>query len=120
MLQVATTSSSTATRARRQDNPPREQADLELLRLYPWPGNVRDLQNVIERSVLLCESLSAHEEASIEDALRATADDLRLEFPQNKGIDRYDRPINLRSSEWSNRCWRSTACKRRSMLRLRI
>src|SRR4029077_20719657 len=29
---------------------------LELLQSYPWPGNIRELQNVIERSVILCES----------------------------------------------------------------
>jgi formate hydrogenlyase transcriptional activator len=29
---------------------------LELLQSYPWPGNIRELQNVIERSVLLCET----------------------------------------------------------------
>jgi formate hydrogenlyase transcriptional activator len=28
---------------------------LELLRAYAWPGNIRELQNVIERSVILCE-----------------------------------------------------------------
>ena len=28
---------------------------LELLRFYPWPGNIRELQNVIERSVIVCE-----------------------------------------------------------------
>jgi formate hydrogenlyase transcriptional activator len=28
---------------------------LELLKSYPWPGNIRELQNVIERSVILCE-----------------------------------------------------------------
>jgi formate hydrogenlyase transcriptional activator len=28
---------------------------LELLRAYDWPGNVRDLQNVIERSVILSD-----------------------------------------------------------------
>ena len=31
---------------------------LELLQSYPWPGNIRELQNVIERSVLLCETES--------------------------------------------------------------
>jgi formate hydrogenlyase transcriptional activator len=31
---------------------------LELLKSYPWPGNIRELQNVIERSVLLCETES--------------------------------------------------------------
>jgi len=28
----------------------------DLLRSYPWPGNIRELQNVIERSVIVCES----------------------------------------------------------------
>jgi PAS domain S-box-containing protein len=28
----------------------------ELLQSYPWPGNIRELQNVIERSVILCET----------------------------------------------------------------
>jgi DNA-binding NtrC family response regulator len=27
----------------------------ELLVLYPWPGNIRELENVIERSVLFCD-----------------------------------------------------------------
>ena len=29
---------------------------LDLLRSYDWPGNIRELQNVIERSVILCET----------------------------------------------------------------
>jgi transcriptional regulator with GAF, ATPase, and Fis domain len=29
---------------------------LELLQSYFWPGNIRELQNVIERSVILCET----------------------------------------------------------------
>jgi formate hydrogenlyase transcriptional activator len=37
---------------------------LELLRSYPWPGNIRELQNVIERSVILCET----ETFSIDDS----------------------------------------------------
>jgi DNA-binding NtrC family response regulator len=28
---------------------------LKLLQTYHWPGNIRELQNVIERSVILCE-----------------------------------------------------------------
>jgi DNA-binding NtrC family response regulator len=27
-----------------------------LLRSYTWPGNIRELQNVIERSVIMCET----------------------------------------------------------------
>jgi transcriptional regulator with GAF, ATPase, and Fis domain len=33
-----------------------ERRTLKLLQSYPWPGNIRELQNVIERSVILCES----------------------------------------------------------------
>jgi transcriptional regulator with PAS, ATPase and Fis domain len=29
---------------------------LDLLRAYPWPGNIRELQNVVERSVIVCET----------------------------------------------------------------
>jgi formate hydrogenlyase transcriptional activator len=32
------------------------QKTLELLQAYAWPGNIRELQNVIERSVILCET----------------------------------------------------------------
>ena len=31
---------------------------LDILRSYPWPGNIRELQNVIERSVIMCETES--------------------------------------------------------------
>ncbi|HEY6765044.1 MAG TPA: sigma 54-interacting transcriptional regulator [Candidatus Sulfotelmatobacter sp.] len=31
---------------------------LDLLQTYPWPGNIRELQNVIERSVVVCETES--------------------------------------------------------------
>jgi PAS domain S-box-containing protein len=29
---------------------------LQLLQSYPWPGNIRELQNVIERSIIVCET----------------------------------------------------------------
>ena len=31
---------------------------LDLFRSYPWPGNIRELRNVIERSVIVCETNS--------------------------------------------------------------
>src|SRR5467141_787157 len=31
---------------------------LELLQSYSWPGNIRELQNVVERAVILCEGES--------------------------------------------------------------
>jgi transcriptional regulator with GAF, ATPase, and Fis domain len=33
-----------------------DKKSLDLLLSYPWPGNIRELQNVIERSVIVCES----------------------------------------------------------------
>ena len=33
-----------------------EKRTLQVLQSYAWPGNIRELQNVIERSVILCES----------------------------------------------------------------
>jgi formate hydrogenlyase transcriptional activator len=32
-----------------------EKATLELFQSYDWPGNIRELQNVVERAVILCE-----------------------------------------------------------------
>jgi formate hydrogenlyase transcriptional activator len=29
---------------------------LDLFQSYPWPGNIRELRNVIERSVIVCET----------------------------------------------------------------
>jgi formate hydrogenlyase transcriptional activator len=29
---------------------------LELLQAYSWPGNIRELQNIVERAVIVCES----------------------------------------------------------------
>src|SRR5262249_25004290 len=31
-------------------------SSLDLLQAYPWPGNIRELQNVIERSVIVCDA----------------------------------------------------------------
>ena len=33
-----------------------EKQTLDLLQSYVWPGNIRELQNVIERSVIVCET----------------------------------------------------------------
>jgi NtrC-family two-component system response regulator AlgB len=32
-------------------------AALALMRQYPWPGNIREMQNVIERAVILCPNV---------------------------------------------------------------
>jgi formate hydrogenlyase transcriptional activator len=33
-----------------------EKKSLDRLQSYPWPGNIRELQNVIERSVIVCDT----------------------------------------------------------------
>jgi len=37
---------------------------LDLLQSYSWPGNIRELQNVIERSVIVCETETFSVDAS--------------------------------------------------------
>ncbi len=41
-------------RGRRTDVPTLSREALQLLKTYAWPGNIRELRNVIERAVLLC------------------------------------------------------------------
>ena len=45
---------------------------LDLLQSYSWPGNIRELQNVIERSVIVCETetFSVDESWLLHDDLR--------------------------------------------------
>lgn len=49
---------------------------LDLLRSYSWPGNIRELQNVIERSVIICET----ENISVDETWHAWLPSLRSEF----------------------------------------
>jgi len=47
---------------------------LDLFQAYPWPGNIRELRNVIERSVIVCEteSFSVDESWLSQQPLRAS------------------------------------------------
>jgi PAS domain S-box-containing protein len=52
---------------------------LDLLQSYSWPGNIRELQNVIERSVIVCET----ETFSVDESWlsrRPSATEPRLQF----------------------------------------
>jgi formate hydrogenlyase transcriptional activator len=46
-----------------------ERRSLERLQSYSWPGNIRELQNVIERSVILCD----REKFSVDESWLSTA-----------------------------------------------
>jgi PAS domain S-box-containing protein len=50
---------------------------LDLCQSYPWPGNIRELQNIIERSMILCSS----DTFWIEKAWLASAQPRRKELP---------------------------------------
>ena len=49
----------------------------ELCQLYPWPGNIRELQNIVERSVIL----TSGDTFWIEKAWLATPEPARQELP---------------------------------------
>ena len=50
-------------------------ASVDLLTAYDWPGNIRELQNVIQRAVILCEGTLRVDESWLERrSMRTTAD----------------------------------------------
>jgi formate hydrogenlyase transcriptional activator len=56
---------------------------LQLLQSYPWPGNIRELQNVIERSMILCESdVFSIDESWLHLPLLATESKRHIELPR--------------------------------------
>jgi PAS domain S-box-containing protein len=60
-----------------------EKRTLQVLQSYPWPGNIRELQNVIERSVILCESTNfLIDESWLPQPRMATKSKRHSEFPR--------------------------------------
>jgi PAS domain S-box-containing protein len=57
-----------------------EKKTLELFQTYDWPGNIRELQNVVERGVILCERETFSVDAAWlkRDSLRAASSGVRL------------------------------------------
>jgi transcriptional regulator with PAS, ATPase and Fis domain len=60
-----------------------ERRTLQVLQSYPWPGNIRELQNVIERSVILCESdILSIDESWLPLPLPATESNRQISLPR--------------------------------------
>ena len=60
---------------------------LELLQSYPWPGNIRELQNVIERSVIVCETENfSVDESWLSRQPLASGPKCKLELPQKPAV----------------------------------
>jgi PAS domain S-box-containing protein len=56
---------------------------MELLQAFPWPGNIRELQNVIERSVIVCDTENfSVDESWLSRRHPATAPKNRPELPR--------------------------------------
>jgi len=56
---------------------------LRLLESYPWPGNIRELQNVIERSVIVCDTANfSVDESWLPQQPLVTQPGSRTELPQ--------------------------------------
>jgi transcriptional regulator with GAF, ATPase, and Fis domain len=77
---------------------------LVLLEGYTWPGNIRELQNVIERSVIMCESevfsidegWLSHETTRAQQARRSFQ---LLQFPASEMQPRESRPAAVTLEE---------------------
>ena len=57
----------------------------ELLKEYPWPGNIRELRNVIERTMILCQE-SEIDAADLPEELR----DHKAAPPQDEPLSSFD------------------------------
>ena len=67
---------------------------LKLCQSYPWPGNIRELQNIIERSVILCTG----DTFWIDEAWLSSQDAPRLESsgPLTETLQNYERNASKR------------------------
>jgi formate hydrogenlyase transcriptional activator len=63
---------------------------LELLKVYDWPGNIRELQNVVERAVILCET-----DTFVVDESWLKRDSGRLETPHEELSALADREVEI-------------------------
>jgi transcriptional regulator with GAF, ATPase, and Fis domain len=60
-----------------------EKRSLQVLQSYPWPGNIRELQNVIERSVIVCDTENfSVDESWLSQQPRATGPKSQLEIAE--------------------------------------
>ena len=68
---------------------------LELLRSYPWPGNIRELQNIIERSAIVCDT----ENLSVDESWLSRRQPLVAELKPELDLTRQSRQLAAQQKE---------------------
>jgi transcriptional regulator with GAF, ATPase, and Fis domain len=68
---------------------------LELLRSYPWPGNIRELQNIIERSAIVCDT----ENLSVDESWLSRRQPLLAELKPELDLTRQSRQLAAQQKE---------------------
>jgi formate hydrogenlyase transcriptional activator len=68
---------------------------LELLRSYPWPGNIRELQNIIERSAIVCDT----ENLSVDESWLSRRQPLAAELKPELDLTRQSRQLAAHQKE---------------------
>jgi Nif-specific regulatory protein len=67
---------------------------LDMLTRYSWPGHVRELANVIERAVLLCDEEVVHGH-HLSPAIHAADDGMPAPFSLSESLDAYEKDLLL-------------------------
>jgi len=72
--QLATHTIARISKNYRMPAPPLTHEDIEWLQRYDWPGNIRELQNVIERAVILSKGLRLRLDVALSSTAGATGE----------------------------------------------
>ena len=75
---------------------------LQVMEDYAWPGNIRELKNVVQRAVLLCQGqtlTTEHLPARFADPIRAVP---RITFELGTSLSSIERELIVRTLEYTN------------------
>jgi len=70
---------------------------MEALKSYYWPGNIRELQNVVERAVALCASNMVELGDLPDEIRRHSPEDDKIVLPVGSSMDEIERQAILQT-----------------------